>query len=459
MERHLEPYTNFHELNLDWVISEMKKAVAAWKESETYWTTAKTAFDEMKKAYEEMSSEYETEWPEFKKKIEDAQKLFEAEITGRFAEFTTDIEADQEAFKTHIEADQEAFKTSTTNAYNAFVDTINESMDNFKESMNNRYDAFTQAEIAAREKLQEDVYEYVNNWFSEQNLPELVASNVHEYLISDEGKAVIQEQLSQLIEGFNQFKQDTEELLLQHNSQISALNDSMGEAQTDIVNLEAAVDQLTPKGNTVKVCFSGITSPVTVTDQEASMETLRSFYGNHITQIEFGDLSNMANYSAVVLTGHANPPTHVPSYRITDHQILFAIGVTKENSINARLLNNIITGAQLSVTNPLLHNFSLEMGNDGRSLSIFIRNGACTFLMQSEYVSLQNSDAKLLLNTNLDPTEINSTAILYNNSTNAIIAMENQTIKRHGSLQDTYVVATFKNIDWHVQAVYGIFLI
>ena len=128
-------------------------------------------------------------------------------------------------------------------------------------------------------------------------------------------------------------------------------------------------------------------------------------------------------------------------------------------SSDMRLLNNIITGGQLSVTNPLLHNFTLEMGNDGISLSIFIRNGACTFLMQREYVSLQNSDAELLLRTNLDPTEINSTAILYNNSTNAIIAMENQTVKRHKSLQDTYVVAKFKNIDWHVQAVYGIFLI
>lgn len=52
-EFHEGPHTDFHDLNLEWVISEMRKAVSAWQESETYWTTAQDAFNELEIQYKE----------------------------------------------------------------------------------------------------------------------------------------------------------------------------------------------------------------------------------------------------------------------------------------------------------------------------------------------------------------------------------------------------------------------
>ena len=44
----LGPYSNFHELNLDWFLDEFNKVIAQWKAMQKNFDTLQDAFDDLK---------------------------------------------------------------------------------------------------------------------------------------------------------------------------------------------------------------------------------------------------------------------------------------------------------------------------------------------------------------------------------------------------------------------------
>lgn len=202
MAYEVRPYTNYHELNMDWVLEEMHKAVAAWKESEKYWTNAETAFNEMQAAFDENTGYYKVQWPQFQNQIHMQMDAYEGRINNIMDDFKSEMQSKQEAFEAEVSANYAEFTTDTIdeyqkfmtaqqNAYNAFVSTINEQWDTYKETMNTAFHDLTVEEAEARAKLEADVHEYVQNWFDSLNVQESVNEQLQAYLQSDEAKAYI----------------------------------------------------------------------------------------------------------------------------------------------------------------------------------------------------------------------------------------------------------------------------
>ena len=59
--QHGWPYSNFHDLNLDWVINTVKQLSAEWASTEQEWNTQQEAFESLKAYVNQKLSEYE-EW-------------------------------------------------------------------------------------------------------------------------------------------------------------------------------------------------------------------------------------------------------------------------------------------------------------------------------------------------------------------------------------------------------------
>lgn len=213
MSYEVRPYTNYHELNMDWVLEEMHKAVAAWKESEKYWSNAETAFNEMQAAFDENTGYYRIQWPQFQNQINTQMNDYQNRMNNMFDDFKADMQSKQTAFEAEVSAnfaefttdtidEYQKFMTAQQNAYNAFVSTINEQWDTYKETMNTAFHDLTVEEAEARAKLEADVHEYVQNWFDNLNVDDEVNQQLQEYLQSPEGKGFIEEiVLGSLTEG------------------------------------------------------------------------------------------------------------------------------------------------------------------------------------------------------------------------------------------------------------------
>lgn len=55
------PYTNFHELNLDWVISRFNELIAAWKEASEHYDTLAAAYEDFKNWFDTVSLQDEVD--------------------------------------------------------------------------------------------------------------------------------------------------------------------------------------------------------------------------------------------------------------------------------------------------------------------------------------------------------------------------------------------------------------
>lgn len=105
------PYTDFHELNLDWILNQMKALAAAWD------------------AYQEQLTGTNGEWPTFKNYIETSWATYQANLTGPTGEWPTFKAAMELAWQqyqnslTGVGGEWPTFKATMEGEWQQFFDT------------------------------------------------------------------------------------------------------------------------------------------------------------------------------------------------------------------------------------------------------------------------------------------------------------------------------------------------
>lgn len=102
------PYTDMHELNLDWILEQMKSLAAAWdayQESLTgdngEWPTFKAYIENEWQTYQDGLTGVNGEWPTFKAYMENAWQLYQDSLTGvngAWPQFKTQMETEWQQF-------------------------------------------------------------------------------------------------------------------------------------------------------------------------------------------------------------------------------------------------------------------------------------------------------------------------------------------------------------------------
>lgn len=184
---HLGPYTNYHDLNLDWVLSEMRKAVESYKQSETYWTAAKEEFEKLTETVNTMT----VTWEEFKNSVQEDQGAFKEEITNQQNEFQSSITDRQTAFEGEITDRQNSYEFNLTIKNDAFQDQITSQQTSYETDLTGKFENLVRTEAEARETLEADVHKYVEDWFTNVDAPVYVKEQAQAYLQSPEGQEML----------------------------------------------------------------------------------------------------------------------------------------------------------------------------------------------------------------------------------------------------------------------------
>lgn len=118
---HEYPYTNFHELNADWLVDTMKKLSSEWDEFHKQLTAE----------FEEFKNSMNGEWEQFESSLTQAWEKWKAQTTQGL-----------ETWKTQTTQDLETWKAQTAkelnDSYNAFTTQVNNAISTFKNEINTK---------------------------------------------------------------------------------------------------------------------------------------------------------------------------------------------------------------------------------------------------------------------------------------------------------------------------------
>ena len=142
------PYSNFHDLNLDWIIKEMNRLIEEWEQVKAEW-------EQMKIDWVEFQAEMQRLWDEY-------QEL---------------MNAAWEAYKANLNQEWATYQTNLNNAWSAFQAAMNEWKDAVDQDIQDKFDEIDTkcAECLARvqaaldnlnnvlEEVQQQVTDYLEN--------------------------------------------------------------------------------------------------------------------------------------------------------------------------------------------------------------------------------------------------------------------------------------------------------
>ena len=141
------PYTNFHDLNLDWIITTMKEIKSdidllnEWKASrdqrdaeiDAQLEDLNTRFTALETLYNTFVDEVNARFTELETEITDQVDALEVRITARADALEADVYARLTALQTALEAEMRDFKAdvqSLLSVYNTRIMAVEEGLDN-----------------------------------------------------------------------------------------------------------------------------------------------------------------------------------------------------------------------------------------------------------------------------------------------------------------------------------------
>lgn len=141
------PYTNFHDLNLDWIITTMKEIKSdidllnEWKASrdqrdaeiDEQLEDLNTRFTALETLYNTFVDEVNTRFTELETEITDQVDALEVRITARADALEADVYARLTALQTALEAEMRDFKAdvqSLLSVYNTRIMAVEEGLEN-----------------------------------------------------------------------------------------------------------------------------------------------------------------------------------------------------------------------------------------------------------------------------------------------------------------------------------------
>lgn len=128
------PYVNFHELNLDWILKEMKLIESEMEEIRSWKEDWEDTLSDLNDKYEEIVKKYDVLEKEFNDLVSQVNYDFAnltQDIIQRFGVLQFNLEADLQAFKNEIQFQV----TGLGNQVTALDRKVDQALDNLSESL------------------------------------------------------------------------------------------------------------------------------------------------------------------------------------------------------------------------------------------------------------------------------------------------------------------------------------
>ena len=164
------PYSNFHDLNLDWIIKEMNRLIEEWEVLKAEW-------EQMKIDWAEFQAEMQRLWKEYKDLMNAAWEAYKAQMNQEWADYKDEMDAAWDAYQAELNAQWTAYQNNLNAAWLAYQNAINTWKNGVDQDIQDKFDeidekcrqckADVDAAIATLNGLlasvQQQVTDYLNN--------------------------------------------------------------------------------------------------------------------------------------------------------------------------------------------------------------------------------------------------------------------------------------------------------
>lgn len=142
--RYQFPYTNFHDLNLDWLLDQMKKLVSEWEQMKIDWQTFQ---DRMEALYNEFTARIEGEWAAYKDDMNDQWDAYKSNLNSEWADYKTAMNGAWAQYQNNLNSQWNTYKSNLNSEWNTFKTELNawkagmnSDWANYQTTMNNKFD-------------------------------------------------------------------------------------------------------------------------------------------------------------------------------------------------------------------------------------------------------------------------------------------------------------------------------
>lgn len=228
------PYSNFHELNLDWILKQVVEFKEEWEVYKKQIDQEISDFEEkIDKEIADFESDITQKWEEYKASLNSEWQAFEIQIEqeitniqsdlenwkteqeSKYNEFTADIESRFSAFTNsvnsrlnqfnakieQIQSEWTTYQTDLNNQWDQYKASIGDEFNDYKDIMDNRYNAFTTdintrftnvvAKVTQLEADFNELQTHVDNFFENLNVQDEIDNKIDSMISSGQFGEII----------------------------------------------------------------------------------------------------------------------------------------------------------------------------------------------------------------------------------------------------------------------------
>lgn len=224
------PYSNFHDLNLDWIIREMNRLIEEWEEVKAEW-------EQMKLDWAEFQAEMQRLWQEYQDLMNAAWEAYKANLNEEWADYKDEMNQAWADYQADLNAQWLAYQNTLNAAWQAYQDAMNEWKDGVDQDIQDKFDeidakcAECQAAVeAAIETLnnllasvQQQVTDYLNNLPYQSIIHDTTVEWLEEHGVSVSSNVKIPEDYGAVGDGVTDDSEAFEQFMTQDSDKIAML--------------------------------------------------------------------------------------------------------------------------------------------------------------------------------------------------------------------------------------------
>lgn len=138
------PYSNFHDLNLDWIIREMDRLIKEWEILKEEWEQMKIEWVEfqerMERLWEEFKALMEAAWEAYQEQMNAAWEAYKAQMNEEWAEYQEAMNQAWNDYKNELNQEWSTYQQNMNNAWNTYQTAMNQWKDSVDQDIQDKFD-------------------------------------------------------------------------------------------------------------------------------------------------------------------------------------------------------------------------------------------------------------------------------------------------------------------------------
>lgn len=165
------PYSNFHDLNLDWIIKEMNRVIEEWE-------TLKAEWEQMKLDWAEFQAEMQRLWQEYKDLMNAAWEAFQNAMRDEWEQYKDDLNQEWDQYKDDMDAAWAAYQADLNAQWTTYQNNLNASWLAYQNAVNGRLDAQDDEIDAFKDEVNTIVAQLNSDWLAFKTYVENYLANL-----------------------------------------------------------------------------------------------------------------------------------------------------------------------------------------------------------------------------------------------------------------------------------------